>query len=160
MDALIPQLPEQYAFLKPFIFASRLSQAGLRGIEVVRAAGVCDDDSAWSAVANFVLTRRIEANPQAWAQAWAEQHPQASGMVAVTYLSPLSQGHKSHPVTTKRYRVQDGRASRQALKESATGAEYAKRGLRLVASIDLRQVQQAKADEPVVIEYGGGDDGR
>lgn len=154
MGAHVSDLPEQYAFLKPFVFAASKQPAGLRGIEVVRAAGVCEDDDAWSVVANFVLTRRTEADPQAWAQAWASEHPEASGMVAVTYLTPLSQGYRSRPVMTKRYRVSAGKASRQALRESRTGAEYAKRGLRLVASIDLRQVQQARADEPIVIEFG------
>lgn len=143
----LPQLPEQFEFLKPFVFAST-GQPGLREMGVLMDAGIEDDDedryTASHALMMFTLYRRTGVKPQPFADAWADEHFESEGYVAVTFLTSERRGGvKVKPVTTHHYQVKGGRANKRRSTKP--------RG-RLLATIDIRRIQLAKSDEPSILE--------
>lgn len=141
MHVAIPDLPKDYQFMKPFI-ADAKGPDGIREIDALELAGIEDDDreryDLFRAVAHFTCFRRC-VKPQPFARAFAEENIDADGWVEITSLTSILRGGRQvRPVTTKCYRVRDGRANKRATKRPG----------HIVARIDIRKIQLAQADQP------------
>lgn len=142
-------LDKQYEFLKPLLY--RRTQYGISGpqyagmTEALEEAGYVMGTPEWweahSEVQTFLALRRAE-RPHAWVQALAGEHPDLNGYVDVTWLTPVTGGHKRNPISNTAFRVKDGKA-RSLRKGENPGV--------LLALVDWRPVQRGRADEPAIV---------